>query len=318
MSEYKKIRKIGEGEDAEVFLVKKGDEKFAMKSFEVSKNQIKQIKNKNTKNAIIREIKFAKFANKYPDLFMTFDGYEIKDEKLNLFYEYIPGKSLDQYLDDINVNQLYSLICQTVIADSIMRKHGYMHLDLHEGNIIAVKVKNDTVIKINDYKIKTHGLKFKIIDYTRNLNKNYDLSKKEKKVFEVLSNDIELLYTSILKHFFTIRGGEELTLHDDREAKIDTLKLVKKIEKEPEYDYIIKDMTEKIKKTESRANIVCYLFLILNVKRYMILIGTPGIKNLKEVDVRLRMPIGDMMYFLTNIENHAKLLQYFLIKCNSE
>uniref|UniRef100_A0A0K0FVY2 non-specific serine/threonine protein kinase n=1 Tax=Strongyloides venezuelensis TaxID=75913 RepID=A0A0K0FVY2_STRVS len=80
------------------------------------------------------------------------------------------GIELEKF-DDIRRPQAYSIIFQLVhclrIAEDVFF---FEHRDLHESNILIQKIDKDANIKykynLNEYKLKSFGVKVKIIDYT--------------------------------------------------------------------------------------------------------------------------------------------------------
>uniref|UniRef100_A0A0N5BY46 non-specific serine/threonine protein kinase n=1 Tax=Strongyloides papillosus TaxID=174720 RepID=A0A0N5BY46_STREA len=80
------------------------------------------------------------------------------------------GIELEKF-DDIKRPQAYSIIFQLIhclrIAETVFL---FEHRDLHESNILIQKVDKDVDIEykynLNEYKLKSFGVKIKIIDYT--------------------------------------------------------------------------------------------------------------------------------------------------------
>lgn len=84
------------------------------------------------------------------------------------------GNSLGQYLlsNTFSKNQLYSLMLQIYVATDIMHSNGYLHNDIHSGNI-TVQHTTDKYLVYNKLKIPTYGYVLSLIDYGEVLNNKY-------------------------------------------------------------------------------------------------------------------------------------------------
>lgn len=215
------IKKIGYGMSANVYLCELEKTQYAIK--------IEKLPEKFTEFDLSiqewREIDFSyKFANKYPDQFVTLHNYSIEkltsEEPDNFVVKkytikdnyctstknrFTSKNSSDVYikkmytlvddvlknvLDDLSIKQLYSVTIQVIFICLLMKTHGYSHNDLHAKNI-GIIWTNSEYVTILDKKIKTHGVHVKALDFGMILNKNYSLNKTETDICEYgLINDV--------------------------------------------------------------------------------------------------------------------------------
>ena len=86
MNEYKIIKKLGEGFNGIVYLIKIDNNKFVLKRQKI----LKKNKKKNLKLNIWREVEFSKFVNKLPKnkriFFMEMYDYKINICKMKYRY----------------------------------------------------------------------------------------------------------------------------------------------------------------------------------------------------------------------------------------
>lgn len=191
ISNLKVIRELGHGMIGTVYLVKdKNNKKYALKIEHILSTDA----NKNMKNSTWREIDFSeRCGNKYPEFFMKLYTYDIINQcthkqkysrKLDNFppdfvqsieklsespycarkiYSLVDN-SLDDIVDTLNLKQCYSMLLQIMYALHIMHKHGYVHCDLHGGNVGVIKTSKKYITCL-DHKIPTFGYRFIPIDY---------------------------------------------------------------------------------------------------------------------------------------------------------
>ena len=331
IGKYKVIKKLGAGVYGTTYLIDKDGEKYALKIQRIDKSEIKE----NLKSKLWREIEFGKFTNKHPDSFCKLYAYEIDDNCdhvqeeptveldkdllddwhktqkskycLKLMYEYIKGKPLADIFDSLSQQQVYSLVTQVTYAIMLLKKNGYMHNDLHFGNIMAIKVPKKTTIKLGKKEVKTHGYIFKVIDYGQVINPSFKLSKSEKLIFKNISNDIDVFYSQ---------------LYQDPQFEIkkqfnepDEVEMYNKIIFEPEYDTTISKYLTNF--DETNIYLVIYMFKLLNPDRYYEIMGIPKVvKNYKKDITPQKIAISDYFVILSNIDNLQTIFEYFLAKTN--
>jgi hypothetical protein len=79
-------------------------------------------------------------------------------------------------------NQLYSMIVQVALITRQMRQDGWVHGDLHAGNIGANAVNYKTIV-INGTTVPTYGYRFKLLDFGLVANKK-DMDPVKKDYYE--------------------------------------------------------------------------------------------------------------------------------------
>ena len=189
-----------------------GKEKVVVKIEHVSK------KDRDDKtSAGWKEIQFSeKFGNKHPKHFMQLKNYyfeagcpgiqldgliqnppsswgkQLVAEYRALLAEdvcvYKTYDRMDCILFDIlpkmSIPQVYSCLLQVSYAIKMMHKNGYIHGDLHAGNVGAMKTAKNARISLGPVSIPTHGYHFKLIDFGLTLHKSSAKTKEDKDRFE--------------------------------------------------------------------------------------------------------------------------------------
>ena len=175
------------------------------------------LKDKDDKNSLIwNEINFSlKFANKYPENFMSLIHYSFEEncknikllwknsEPLGLWSDQLISEYkkriaeniciykiytrmdtiLNKILNKLSHLQLYSMLIQVSYAMRLLHKHNYIHGDLHIANIGVMKTRINTKIKLGKNTIPTYGYQYKLIDFGMTLHKNDALTVYDKKRF---------------------------------------------------------------------------------------------------------------------------------------
>lgn len=192
MQKYKIQKELGKGMWGTTYLVKeeKTGKKYALKIEKVLSGDLPE----ETNSYIWKEINFFKnFTSKHPKNFITLKEYWFDDtcdhkqkhsidpsmfgkEMQKLIKETAKSKyccikvmslvdgSLENIMESLSYQQLYSMMCQMLWAVSLMHSNGYIHGDLHSGNVGYIKTEEKTV-KCFTYNIPTYGYRFLPIDY---------------------------------------------------------------------------------------------------------------------------------------------------------
>jgi serine/threonine protein kinase len=201
IDDYQIVHELGHGMIGTIYLVKKDGKKYALKIEHILEKDVK----KNLSSRLWREIEFAeRMGTQYPDQFMKIYEHDIIDgcqhkQKYSISLDKLPDQpaeeirqlskssfcsrkiysivttSLDRVIDQIDVRQIYSIIIQLVYAIYLMHSNGYVHNDLHMGNIGLIRQKKNHRINIMGYNLPTYGYQVQIIDYGLVLNKRYRL-----------------------------------------------------------------------------------------------------------------------------------------------
>lgn len=201
---YKKNKFLGAGMVGATYLVEdKNKNKYALKLQKIFKSEIKKTFNKE----IWRELDLYKSINKFKQneqqFFTKLYDYEIvkncnfkhkrpfkvsgEQEKSIKKLDKSPYcikfllqfHGLENYQDyiinnykNISVEQYYSFYLQIINIIKILNKYGYSHNDIHGGNIMIKRTKEEYFIFKNK-KIPFHGIKLIIIDYGEVLHKKF-------------------------------------------------------------------------------------------------------------------------------------------------
>lgn len=215
MENLKIIKTLGSGLFGTTYLVKKisNKKKYALKTQKILKSYITG----GTKYYMWRELRFYLWINKLiksdQNFFMKMFDYKFypncsysnnnqPDAKNKIVKKLIKSKHcLDLLLDlkdgtlsDLlksnknkhvfSLKQIYSMIIQITYICYLLNKSGYIHNDLHYGNIAYKKIPYDKKITINingnKYKIKSFGYQWSIIDYGLILHRKFIMTKKSK------------------------------------------------------------------------------------------------------------------------------------------
>jgi len=150
--EYKKIKVIGKGTFAKVFLIKsrKNGKFYAAKAF--SKESFDPVNKLNSKAALKNEIELIKALN-HPNIIQLYEVHETENT-LYLVMELIQGKSLQEILSNPIYRKDYSEEKMTAIFHSILKAMAYiaskgiMHRDLKPENILIDKEGNAKIVDL--------------------------------------------------------------------------------------------------------------------------------------------------------------------------
>lgn len=155
-------KKIGEGVMGTVYLAKSNGNEYIYKIEKLDDH------NEGTKSTYVRQIDFDEnVASRYPERFMTLKQYGVildcdHKQKINkkankknkendcvyLLYKPLLDGTLGKFMDKNKSNKQYlSMIYSLVKSIQIMRKEGYSHRDLHDGNIMYKKTNSQNIKK---------------------------------------------------------------------------------------------------------------------------------------------------------------------------
>lgn len=204
INDYKILKELGHGMFGSVYLAEKGGKKYALKIEKISDDKV------DLRKSLWREIDFyEKFSRFFPNYFSQLIEYGILDRckfkpkiinKIslqNLESKYCSIKIyslIDKTLDKLKLrqNEYYSILIQLLYAIYLMNKAGYVHGDLHKGNIGVVRVDRKYV-KIFGRRVRTYGRAVRVIDFGTVLHPSYDMRNEERDLY-MLGRDKEMLW----------------------------------------------------------------------------------------------------------------------------
>lgn len=318
---YTIIKKLGNGMYGTVFLIKYKNNNHALKIEHVLESDL----DKNMESKVLREIIFChKFASKYPNQFIqlldydfinncehiqkyTFDmtvwPNEIQKEYKNLAQsKYCSRKiftlvdsTLDKIIKKLSINQIYSMIIQVTYIVYLLHSNNYVHGDLYINNIGYIKTTKK-YISILNYKIKTFGYIYKVIDYGRVLHKSDSNNKKPYNFCYQHYNYCKYELTNIIYTFI-----KPSSIY--KNIKLDYAKINRDMKKSSHFNFI-----EKLSEND---NIQKFLFKIIYQEEYQKIVL--GDKFEKVVNLKLRIPFEDILFFviMATKQNYIKLIEYF-------
>jgi hypothetical protein len=327
MDKYTVISKISIGSEGTVYKVIKNNKYYAMKISHILKIDIP----KSLESIHWREIDFANNLNKkHPDHFMKLYDYdiinncnkkyftmdveninpiEVRNSYINLLnsgycsrkiYNYVQY-DLNNHIEKLNLNQIYSGIIQVAFIIFLIRQSGYYHNDLGPNNI-GINKTNKKYLNILGHKIPTFGYIFIALDYGKVFHDKFILRKKEKNL-------------AILNHFRTIFNTYSikfLLLHDfDTRYKLssytdcyDSDIIYKNFN-----NHDIKKIIEMYTKDESMQLTLCELLFPHIFQKISLKILPKNYNNNKTI-----VPKEDIIFILTHIENVELVINYLALK----
>lgn len=325
MCDYKIIREIGRGVTGTTYIAEDTDKnKFALKLQKIRKVDID---NKNSE--YYKEFKFLKKAKKYPDQFVSLHCYEIIPKcdfvhKLPVQYN-VQNKKLwqsiqkspyclkkvydllDGTMDNIKIEHknMYSMLTQICYIAYLLEKMGYIHNDLHFGNIMYKKVSKTTKIKIFDKEIPTFGYIYKAIDYD-------DIKERTEKTYRC--NDLDIIIIQLGDRIMAKTPVGEIYRLNKQNKMTPWDAVEKSIEREPEYKLIKPFLVDNYVATNHAVTI--YMFYVLNENRMYELLGIPKLlpEYKKYITKNWLIPKEDLMFMLQNVKNTKRIVEYFLEK----
>lgn len=330
IDKVKIIKELGHGIIGTVYLVSYKGKKYAMKVEHVFKDDIQ-----DPSSPVWNEIRFTQdIANKNPRHFMMLYNYDFVDDcehtqkypvDLSIFpqgkQEYLKKLAnsnycvrkiyslVDDTLNNVNLKtkeENYSMIIQLLYIIYLMRQKGYVHADLHPGNIGVLNTK-EKYIHILGHKVPTFGRIYQAIDYGGVLNKKTLDPKKHIMGLPELQKDVYQWALTDDKLGFMLSRVNNKKFWDDvdqRKIKVDLMKKKDKITKAPEMK-IVKAMIGK-----DNEPLELELFKLLFPEQFQnILLGN---KFEKTIPWKYKIPLEDLIVFFIHFEDNLFLIDYFI------
>lgn len=342
--DYKIIKELNKGDNGIVYLIEKYDKIYVLKRQKLLPKEVKL----NYKYSIWREIDFNKFVNKLPNskqkYFMIMYDYQInkcdyqhkpkyvnpsnKEDLisrnkskycLDMVLEYKGNIIYDLFKKGLSIKEKYCFIIQVLYALDIMRSNGYLHSDIHQGNIIYQKI---------NYPIKIYGktlpceYQYSLIDYGFVRHIKYDKTKKsENFTNELLKENWDVLYhinhNIILQSNMLYESCVDKKISLPKITRVETMylfykdtniwnKIKKILYADNEEWFNLYESKQEIKNWDLFNNIFT-LFSALNRKKFLEYSGwNIYIPNLIHSD--------DIIFMVKNITDNKKMIKYFLNK----
>lgn len=320
------IKTLGYGMVGTVYKTEYKKKFYALKVEHILETDLKY----NPKSVVWREINFCvNFALKYPDQFTNLLVYDFIDNCthkqkysfpiktfplkaqenfiklknsnwcIRKVFELIDG-SLDSVLGDLNIKQIYSMIVQLCWIIKLLESNGYIHGDIHSGNIGFIQTKSK-YINIWNQKIPTYGYIFKLIDYGLVAHKSDKLNIWEKENIKYLFTNGEV--TSIIHLLFD--NQKFWNWVNKNKIKYNDYKTdLKAFNKTPEKKYI--------KKITSNKDLQFLLFQIMYPEQYQKL--ALGNNFIKTIEPKIYTDLIDIILIIQNTKNIDLISKYFIIK----
>lgn len=347
-NDYKILKELGKGYSGVAYLVEKDGKKYVIKRQKLLKNEVKF----DTKYQFWREIDFGKFVNKLSKNqqlhFMKMYDYKVvkcdykhipptiqSDSKKDLEARNKTKFCLDTVLEykgniiefmvknGMPLKERYCLIIQLLYTLEIIREKGYMHQDIHQGNITYKKAKNDIIIY--GKKIPCSNV-YSLIDYGLVRHKKYNKTLKSKKEFKKLydsNNDIyEVMYQIILQQYmlYGVYIDNKWKFPDFSKEKYNKIfkeyrndttiwNKIRSVLSDDEAWFVYFDKYNKIKPNDlNTPEKIEYLFSAYDRKKLLKIMGWT------KVYIPNFLPSEDIVFMVQHITDNKAIIKHFLKK----
>jgi hypothetical protein len=324
-----KINKIlGKGMYGTVYESIYKNKKYAYKIEHVLKTDID-----NKSSNIWREIKFSeKFANEYPEQFITLFSYDIINNckhkqnhiwNISFFNKKLQDQfiklskskycirkvysmidyTLGEIINSLSKQQIYSMIIQFSYIIYLLEKNKYIHGDIHQYNIGVVLTKKK-YIKIFQYNVPTYGYLYKLIDFGRVLHKKNIVKRGNIKIYKNLyGNELDFILTTMISNLPFIN------YINDKKIVIDEMSSRKSFPNTIESN-ILSSFCEN--DDEKCRNYKFNLYKVLFPKSFQQ--SVLGNKFKKVIEPTLRIDLIDILFVLKSNYDKKKIIDYFMLK----
>jgi hypothetical protein len=182
-----------------------------------------------------------------------------------------------------------------------MKKHGYVHRDLHSGNIACSQTNKKTIQLLNK-SIPTFGYIYSVIDYGLITHKKFDLTIKEKKILSESSDVISIIYLTFENKVWNFVNK---LMKRDKKFRIDFVSVFANFKKTTYFDMISKLTNHK--------ELQMLLFELIFPEHHQIILlkeHYPG----KYVKPYIKISFDDLLYMISHYDNPKKIADHFLSK----
>ncbi len=309
MESTKVVKKLGTGVIGTTYLIVKNGKKYVCKIEKISKNDTIC----DTSKSLWREIEFRNFTKNFPNHFMQLKSWGILDDCTHkqpippnfidkkvrlmlidkqkspycsqLVYTPVLDGTLNKFNTTLNDHHFLNkkslaMMCQVLYALGLLALNGYMHGDIHGGNIMYKKTDRKT-INLGGISVPTYGKQWFMIDYGYVLHKKFDESKDigERKINKRSLENKHMDTSDFLGH--VNRPIWKVVKRD--KLKIASFgKLIARIKKHKDYVHVKKFLPAIFEK-ETIMNCMALLFLILFPIEYHKLMGINVVKYAKYI-----------------------------------
>jgi hypothetical protein len=345
LNDYKIVKILGKGYNGISYLIERDNNQFVLKRQKLLSNEVKP----NFKYSFWREVDFNVFVNnlsknKQPYFMKLYEhsvnncDYQHKpkyippDQKkeldirnkskhcLDMVIEY-KGNELYGLLDKkgMSIQERYCMLIQILYAFETIREHGYLHQDIHHGNITYKKTTHP--IKIYG-KMLPCEYQYSLIDYGEVKHSKYCTTQKERlNHAKHLKNneDIDQLFPQIICQYYMLYGHYNKTNRKYPDINVkNTLSLfckeiniwnkIKKIlcttnESQKWFDTF--EHKNKMIEDWDLINKIYYLFSAYNRHKFLKYIGW-------KIHIPNFIPSKDIIFMVENITDNKKIIKYLL------
>jgi serine/threonine protein kinase len=332
LNNYNKLNILGQGSIGKVYKVKsrKNNQEYALKV-----EYIEPGSNKNIGSSVWNEIEFSKtVAKKFPEQFiqlLSFDIIENCNENIHIPNFLTPNMKLHlkekkekkicirklydiidtslSKLDEskMSLQQIYSIIIQLLYICYILEQSGWVHGDLHPGNIGIKYTDQEFIDILGNHRIPTFGIIVKAIDLGDIMHFSHV---SDEKPFQGQKNTTEL------QHYTQHRIIDKMIVY---EVMQDTTKYWDFIQsKNIKLDYIQdrekitegnKSILEKISPHKDIQFRIYELLFPISFQKIIL-----GHNFERLIENTYFVPKEDCLYFFYNFDNTELLINYFIQK----
>jgi serine/threonine protein kinase len=325
MNDIKIIKKLGIGVMGTTYLVSINKKRYVAKIEKILESDIQYDLSKQ----LWREIEFSKFAKKHPNRFMSLKSWEIlsgcehmqpdppefiqakerkelllKNESTycsKLIYEPVLDNTLQHFFNTENSEKkFYAMMCQIIYSLHLLIKNGYIHDDIHSGNIMYKKT-NEKTINLDTVSIPTFGFQWYIIDYGLIYHNDFKITGSSKKVNRH-SDLISFILNTVEMPIWKVVEKNKLKV-----AKFENL--MNKIRKSPEYETIKKYIPD-INEQNTIDNGMAILFLLNFPILYHKFMNIDVVKYKKYILNYKDYNIEMYRFMIKNIDKPMSIIKY--------
>lgn len=340
LNDCKIIKELGHGIFGTTYLVELNSNQYALKIEKISNESLTN--ENDSKYVEWREIDFSfQFGNYYPEQFIKLYSYDVIDncnyvnpspidissqmpqdvqkrieDKNNSMHcirklYSLVDTTLNTMINDLNKNQIYSMVIQNLNIIWLLDTNGYTHNDLHGGNIGVIYTNQEYVnVLDNQIPIPTFGNIFVALDFGNMTKNSPDELNHEGRIRDTMK-----IISRLVKYQnkFVLEDNLGKTFQTNKLIKVSQIdkKKITKMRKTKQWKKMcseIKLNSRTIKPMELDDKIILFQMLY-SMKFQKILLGEQytELNNLV-----YKMEIKNIIYFIKNKNDLRKMIKYFV------